>query len=150
MTTVIEVFLTKTQMSKAILNEDFIMTASDMRKKFSRTFASSTLAIQNGLLQRMIRAKTNNKSIVLRGHEYNYDIDGDDLRYLDDFAYLTDNEGESDVDIVPEHENDMVAEFNGNGIKTKNRWLNHIKITQAKHNCSYKNAMTLAAKSYKK
>ena len=147
---VIEVFLTKTQMSKAVLNEDFIMTASDMRKKFSTTFASSTLAIPNLLLLRMIRVKNGNKSIVLRGHEYNYDVNGDDNRYLEDFEYLTDEEGESDIDIVPDYPNDVVTEFNGDGIKKKNPWLNHIKKTQAKHKCSYKTAMILAAKSYKK
>ena len=31
-----------------------------------------------------------------------------------------------------------------------NRWISHVKAYQKKHNCSYKQAMARAKKSYKK
>jgi hypothetical protein len=45
----------------------------------------------------------------------------------------------------------IIANKIGNGIKTKNnKWIEYVKNTQRKCNCSYKEALKLSSKTYKK
>ena len=145
---VMHLFLNKTQLLKAMNNETFTMTAAELRKKGNISNAVE-FWLEPALRERMVKAAKNNKGITIHGNKYV--ADPDDFLDAPDSVELTDSEDDHGFETDEDNYGVQENVLDGGSIKKTNPWIVHVKKVQAKKKgMSYRDAMRIAKKTYKK